>query len=611
MRRPDAKLVRVTTGIAAGFAAFLAVGFPLAWFLFDFRHEAGRLESEVAMQASLIGQVAARNPEMWGFETLRIEPIISRSSFDHNSARHDVVDHAGGVIASAAPQEALPGPTVSRSAPIFESGRVAGAVRGEVSVRGIVYDTGAVFGVCLLFAVAAFAGLRSWPLRALRDAVQQATYLANHDALTGLPNRALFADRLERTVAATERTDEKSAVLIMDLDHFKEVNDTLGHPAGDALLIQVVDRVRGYLRKTDTLARLGGDEFAIIQNNMKEGESAGVTAQRIIEAIEPPFSLDGHDVVIGCSIGIAVVDSAETNPQELMRRADLALYRAKADGRATYRYFDEEMNRRLLERKTLERELRRAFAEEQFSVFYQPQLNLISRSVVGVEALLRWHHPERGLVPPAEFIPMCEETGLIGPLGEWVLRRACQETRDWQQVKVAVNLSPTQFRNAGLAGMVARVLKETAFDPKRLELEITEAVLIADTDVVLATLCAIKALGVRIAMDDFGTGYSSLSYLRRFPFDKVKIDQSFVRDLGRSDDATAIIRAVVALTRSLGMRSIAEGVETSEQARLLTQEGCQEVQGYFFGRPVPASDLAAGLSAPPSTCEAVALLECG
>lgn len=596
MQRTDAQVVRVTTGIAAAVALTLTIALPAAWYMFDWRYQRGRLDSELEMQASLISQIVARNPEMWRFETLRIQSILQRGLKEEHDDLHEVRDAAGELVVRSAEVPELEAPIISHAVPIYESGRLAGTIVGQVSVRDLVYQTCLIASFSSLLGFAAFFGLRIMPLRALRRAVQRASHLANHDALTGLPNRALFTDRLEQTLAGFSRTSETAAVLFIDLDHFKDVNDTLGHPAGDLLLKKVVERLSGCLRKTDTLARFGGDEFAILETHLKTSEQASTLAQRVIEVIQEPFHLDGHDVLIGCSIGISVGDataatSGEASSKELLRKADLALYRAKADGRATYRFFDVEMNRRLLERKALERDLRRALEGNEFRLFYQPQVDLGSNRIVGVEALLRWFHPERGVVDPGAFIGVCEETGLIGPIGEWVLRRACEEARGWGEVHVAVNVSPAQFRQGNLVALVARVLRETSFDPERLELEITEGVLLQDTDAVLGTLRAIKAMGVHIAMDDFGTGYSSLNYLRQFPFDKVKIDRAFVRDLGSSADAAAIVRAVVALSRSLGIRANAEGVETDEQAKRLLEEGCQEVQGFLYGRPVSADDL--------------------
>ena len=415
---------------------------------------------------------------------------------------------------------------------------------------------------------------------------------ALHDALTGLPNRNLLADRLDHGLSIAKRERTSLALLLLDLDHFKDVNDTLGHEFGDELLRQVTARLQGLIRTSDTLARLGGDELAIIQSELGQPDGAAGLAQRVIDALAQPFDLRGHEVVIGCSIGIALYPEDQTDPDHLLRNADLALYRAKADGRGIYRFFEQDMNIKLQQRKSLEAALRQALSHDQLELHYQPQIGLDGERVTGVEALIRWHHPEHGMIPPADFIPLAEETGIIIPITEWVLRRACLDARDWADFSVAVNLSPAAFKQQDLVGMVASILGEIGFDPSRLELEITETSLLQDTDRALTTLNDLKKLGVRVAMDDFGTGYSSLSYLQRFPFDKIKIDRSFIAKLTGDSDAAAIVDAVISLGRSLGMATTAEGVETSDQAVFLSGKGCKEVQGFYYARPMPAAEMA-------------------
>lgn len=425
-----------------------------------------------------------------------------------------------------------------------------------------------------------------------KRAAERIRHLAHYDSLTDLPNRVLFWDRLHQALAMARRHNEQVAILCIDLDHFKEVNDTLGHAAGDRLLKEAAQRLRGSLRDSDTLARLGGDEFAVIMSNLREGPLAAECAKRIVEALSVTFDLDGNEAVIGASVGIALSNPAEEDdPETLLRCADLALYRAKTEGRGAFRFFAEEMNVRLQARKLLERQLRHAMIEGQFELYYQPQVEAGSWRILGVEALIRWRHPERGLIMPSEFVPLAEETGLIVPLGEWVLRTACKQAQPWGDLRLAVNLSATQFRQPGLEDAVARALADSGFDPQRLEVEVTETILLQDIEASLAALRKIKRLGVRIAMDDFGTGYSSLSYLRTFPFDKIKIDRSFVHDLGQAEEASAIVRAVVQLGRSLGIRTSAEGVETRSQADILLLDGCDEVQGYHFGLPMSVGEL--------------------
>ena len=379
---------------------------------------------------------------------------------------------------------------------------------------------------------------------------------------------------------------ESVAVLCLDLDHFKSVNDTLGHPIGDSLLQAVAARIRACVRPTDTVARLGGDEFAIVQVSAAQPTGATALAARLIEQIGEPFEIEGHQVVIGASVGIAVAPDDGSDPDCLLKNADMALYRAKEDGRGTYRFFEPAMDAKMQARRALELDLRKALVLGEFELFYQPLVRLDTDRVSGFEALLRWRHPQRGLVPPGEFIPLAEEIGLIGPIGAWVLKQACAEATRWpDHLKVAVNLSPVQFKNGTVVLDVVSALSASGLDPRQLELEITEAVLLQDTETTVATLTELRNLGVRISMDDFGTGYSSLGYLQKFPFDKIKIDRSFIRDLADRPDAIAIIRAVTGLGSSLGMSTTAEGVETEAQLRQLREEGCTEVQGYLFSEP--------------------------
>jgi diguanylate cyclase (GGDEF)-like protein len=427
--------------------------------------------------------------------------------------------------------------------------------------------------------------------RQRRLAEAKIMHMAHHDALTDLPNRVLFHRRLSEAVARSGR-GETCAVLYLDLDHFKAVNDTLGHPIGDLLLREVTVRLQEQLRETDTVARLGGDEFAIVQSSADQPEAVTILAARLIEVLGAPYELDGHQVMIGTSIGIAIVPNDGDDPDQLLKNADLALYRAKAEGRGRYSFFEPAMDALMQARRTLEIDLRKALAAGEFAVFYQPLMNLQTRLVSGFEALVRWHHPERGLVSPVEFIPLAEEIGLIIPLGNWVMRQACFDAVAWPgNPKIAVNLSPVQFRSRTLVEDVAAALQASGLAAGRLELEITETVMLEDTEAILLTLHRLRDLGVSIAMDDFGTGYSSLSYLRRFPFSKVKIDRSFIEGLGQGGDCDTIVAAVADLCERLGMTSTAEGVETAEQLRLLSAGACTEAQGYLFSRPRPAAEI--------------------
>ena len=435
-----------------------------------------------------------------------------------------------------------------------------------------------------------------------REAEAKIAFLARHDVLTGLANRALFQERLEQALAMAER-GKGFALLCLDLDRFKAVNDTLGHAMGDALLRTVASRLVDTVRESDTVARLGGDEFAILQLGVSAMADTTVLARRIVQMVSQPYDLEGNQAVIGISIGIALAPGDGSHPLQLMRNADLALYKAKQEGRGTWRLFEQAMDTVAQSRRALELDLRSAMTLGQLELHYQPMVCSRRRVVTGFEALLRWHHPSRGLVMPGEFISIAEEIGLINQIGAQVLQQACLEAATWPpHLRVAVNLSPRQFRGQALAGSVEDALRAAGLAPERLELEITESVPLLDDQVTVEILHQLRALGVRIALDDFGTGYSSLSYLRSFPFDTIKIDRVFVKDLQTRDDCVAIVKAVAGLAGSLHMNTTAEGVESEEQFEFLATAGCTEIQGYLFSKPVPAAAvpaLIARLSEPP------------
>lgn len=427
---------------------------------------------------------------------------------------------------------------------------------------------------------------------ARRQAQARIAHMAHHDALTGLANRLLFKERIEAAVMRVSR-GQPEAVLCIDLDRFKEVNDTLGHPAGDALLCAVTERIGALVREGDTVARLGGDEFAIAQTGVAQPVGASALAARLVEQLSQPYDLFGHQVVIGASVGVALINPGD-DPDRVLKNADMALYRAKEEGRGRFCFFEPAIHARMQERRLMEVALRRATAEREFEVYYQPLMKASTRELVSFEALLRWNHPERGQIQPADFIPLAEEIGLIVPLGEWVLMQACAEAATWpEHLGVSVNISPVQLGHRGLSEAIGRALRESGLAPQRLELEITENALIEDIDAAMSTLLRLKALGVKITMDDFGTGCSSLGYLRSLPFDKIKIDSSFVASLGNEQESRAIIKAVTGLCGSLGIVTTAEGVETEAQLDFLRSEHCTEVQGFLFSEPRPASQLPA------------------
>lgn len=583
---------RLATVMALAVALLVSVLPPVLHFHFAQQYLKGQESAEAKMNARLVTMLVGENPVMWEFETLRLEALIIAHA-EHNE--RTVVLNASGEQIFTAGIAKVPRPYLNMSAPIYDSGTVVGQVIISRTLRDALTATAAIFAISATLAAAAFIVLRTLPLRLLKAATDRASFLASHDPLTGLPNRSLFNEWLSRSVRDVDRSKGNMAVLCLDLDHFKEVNDILGHAAGDELLRQVTARATAALRRNDILARLGGDEFAIIQQHFDQPTGATKLSQRLIADLSKPFDLDGNEVLIGVSIGIAVRDGkhpgSSDDGQTLLRQADLALYKAKMDGRGAFRFFEERMNDKLVSRKRMEADLRQAIFRNELKLHYQPQIELNTNRIKGVEALIRWYHNERGLIGPDEFIGLAEETGLIVSIGEWVIREACRQAKDWPELSFAVNVSPVQFRQGNLLETVRNALQDAGADPARLELEITEGVLLNNTDQTIDMLIALQAMGVRIAMDDFGTGYSSLSYLRRFPFDKIKIDKSFITDLGTSADADSIIEAVISLGASMGMTSNAEGVETADQVELLRQRGCNEVQGFFYSVPVPSESV--------------------
>ena len=420
----------------------------------------------------------------------------------------------------------------------------------------------------------------------------QAHHLAFHDSLTGLPNRALFRERLDHALARTRRRDEPLSVLLLDLDRFKRVNDTLGHMAGDELIREFGARVAALVRDCDTVARLGGDEFGILLPGVHRHEDLEALCRRILTAVRERFEVLGGSAFVGVSIGMISAPEAGTDRVELMRKADIALYSAKAEGRDCFRHFTECMDERIQFRSGMEESLRAALgAGDQLRLFYQPEMGDDGRTIEGLEALVRWQHPERGLISPEQFIPIAEESGLICQLGEWVIAEACGAARRWPNLFIAVNLSPVQFRTTGFADRVIAIVRKARVTPAQIELEVTEGVLLDDDALVHAALTKLRTAGFRIALDDFGTGYSSFSYLRRFQFDKIKIDRSFIQHLGHQVDSAALVSAVVTIGHAMGMTITAEGVETDEQKDFLADAGCNQMQGYLFSRPVPEDEV--------------------
>ncbi len=425
-----------------------------------------------------------------------------------------------------------------------------------------------------------------------RKAEARIAHMAHHDGLTNLANRDLYHDRLRQALERSRSGNKRVAVLCVDLDLFKNVNDAFGHPMGDRLLKAVAERLKAEVRGDNLVARLGGDEFAIVLASDVSPNEASDFADRLIKILSARYEIDGIELVVGASIGIALSPGDGETGEELTRNADMALYRAKSDGGGVHRFFEREMDRQAQKRRDMELDLRRAFANGEFELYYQPLVDLAADRISGFESLLRWRHPVKGMISPAEFVPVAEDIGLIVALGEWVLREACAEAAKWPaDVKVAINLSPVQFRSRNLVQAVISALAHSGLSPMRLELEITESVFLAETEANLAVLHQLRGLGISISMDDFGTGYSSLSYLRSFPFDKIKIDRSFVKDLSERSDCGAIVRAISGLGRSLNITTTAEGVETMDQLDWLRAEGCNQVQGFLFSAARPAAEI--------------------
>lgn len=493
--------------------------------------------------------------------------------------------------------------------PVQRDGRVIGVVEVYVdqtrAEAGIHQEYGRV-ALTVAALMLALVGLAGWRgvrhLREQRQVEERVHYLAQHDILSGALNRASFGEALERAVWRHGQDGGGFAVLCIDLDRFKEVNDACGHAAGDEVLRTVTQRLRQLVRHGDQIARLGGDEFAVLQDAVTGPADVARLAQRVVELLAEPYEMQGRQVVCAASVGAAVFGTDATTVPDLLHKADLALYRAKSEGRGGFSFYDAALDQQLQSQRDLVRDLREAIAQETLGLHYQPQYDADGQSLVGYEALLRWTHPTRGNVPPGDFIGVAESSGLIEPLGRWVLRRACREAAGWPQaLAVSVNLSAAQFRSDELMATVAAALDDSGLPAHRLELEITESLLMNNTDRVLRTLHALSAMGVRIAMDDFGTGYSSLAYLWRFPFDKVKIDRSFTQGLGTDPKVGLIVRSIVSLAHSMEIRVNAEGVETSAQLDALQRYGCDELQGFLLGRPVPAETLShrGAVCAPP------------
>jgi diguanylate cyclase (GGDEF)-like protein len=594
------RVASAVTALAGVAALAIALAVPLSYLIAAYGRLSGVLELRAEIYANSVADAAGQSPPLWnafvgsmgtdlsGFD---IAAADDRQTVSHSPEQRRVFARDNRKIIDVPAVRPLAWPTLVRRLPVLQNGYQLGEVEVTRSFRPVAIRTAIIGVVSLGCGLLLVVLLRIVPLRLMHEALDRASYLAAHDQLTGLPNRALLADRLRQALAAACRSGAQVAMLCLDLDHFKTVNDTLGHAAGDLLLRMVTERLRARLRESDTLARIGGDEFAVIMPEVQQPREVEIVATRLIEAIRAPFMLDGQQTFIGLSLGIALGEG-DVAAGELTKQADMALYQAKDEGRGVYRFFAPDMNVRLLRRRALENDLHRALDNGEITLHYQPQVDATSGTIVGAEALMRWNRPGEGPVSPAVFIPVAEETGLIGVLGVWLLREACREASGWPKpMGIAVNVSPVQFRLSDFTEAVRTALALSGLDPTRLEIEVTESILLNDTEETLAILAELREMGVRIAMDDFGTGYASLGYLQKFRFDKIKIDKSFVDALDTNPNAAAIVCAVVGLSEALGLTVNAEGVENDGQISLLRAYGCHELQGFHYWAPMPAQEL--------------------
>ncbi len=545
-----------------------------------------------------------RHTENWGIPAPEIEQFLQISA-----ARTDGGGENAGLLrrvwASGGP---IWLPDIAQEA-TFVRGAAALAAGLHSAFAFPIMVSGEFYGVIELFgrevrardeevvAIATGIGSQIGQFIARKEAEAHLTFIANYDTLTGLHNRAMFNQRLTQALARAQRLAKMAAVLFIDLDRFKLINDTLGHDAGDRLLKQIAERLRECLREGDTIGRQGGDEFVVLVEDVTEPNQVTGVAQKMLETVAQPYLIAGQEFHVTASIGISIFPEDGRDQQVLLKNADIAMYRAKEKGKNNYQFYSAQMNLHSFERLALETSLRRAVERNEFLLHYQPKVDMRSGRITGVEALVRWQHPDRGMVPPAQFIPLAEETGLIVQIGEWVLRTACSDARGWRdqglpEISVAVNLSARQFAREDLASSILNVVHEAGFDPRSLELEITESTVMQSADRAASVLRQLKDVGVRVAIDDFGTGYSSLGYLKQFPIDSVKVDRSFIRDIPDDKDDVAITCAVIAMAQSLRLKVVAEGVETAEQYAFLREQGCDEIQGYYFSQPVDAAALA-------------------
>lgn len=595
MTRQALQVSRTLRVITLIFMLGISLGIPTVYWFASVRYEQGSLRTVAKLKAAEVSERVASNPDLWMFETDRLLALLKRTpTGDGLPERRLIHDRQGRVLAEHHQPDADRWPVLREVHPVMDATHHVAEVVIERSISDIWIATLWAGASSIAAALMAFFLLQTLPLSALRRAEERMSFLAHHDPLTGLPNRAQFMEHTQQTLQKLGHQG-KAALLFIDLDRFKLVNDSLGHSAGDHVLRLSAERLRASVRKEDFLARLGGDEFTLVLEQVDDPAAIAELGQRIVAALAEPMQVHDQTVHIGASIGMALYPQDATDADGLVRCADAAMYHAKRFGRNVCHFYTESMNARWAARLQLEHELRLALDQQEFVLFWQPIVDARDGHIVRAEGLLRWQHPQRGLVPPGEFIGLLEDTGMVVAAGAWVITEACRQLRLWSDrglpsLAVSVNVSPRQFRDIGLIGVLQSACATYDIAPHRLELEVTEGLLIDEHDVALDTIRAIRKLGVRVAVDDFGTGYSSLAYLKRFRLNVLKIDRSFVRDMHVDPDDEHIVTAIIALARSLRLEVTVEGVETAAQRQRLVELGAHLHQGYFYGRPLPAAE---------------------
>lgn len=605
-QQSDERVTRLINVIAIAVALVVGIATPGMYFLANLEHQKGEIHAFAHIRASLVTNAINKNPAMWRFEEHKLLAMVEDHPRNEKyPTLYRVLDADRNTIVKSS-DVVLPWPIISYRIKLYDSTRQVGLYSVERTLHCILIDTLWVACASLLLALIIAIPLRTLPLRALRKSQQRLVHMAHHDVLTGLPNRSLLNDRLNQAILYAQRYNRCVTLVFIDLDNFKTINDSLGHDVGDELLKQIAERMQRTVRRTDTVVRLGGDEFVIILFDQPDkSESITGVLQKIREVVSQPLSIDNHMLWVTCSMGLATYPDDGKDMVTLLKNADAAMYQAKALGRNNFQFYTAEMNSKLKERIFLQEGMLNALANSEFMLMYQPQVLARTGEIIGVETLLRWKHPELGMIPPASFIPLAEENGMIVPIGQWVLRTACRQNKAWQDlgmrsIRVSVNVSARQFKETNWVATVADALKESGLDPQYLELEITESLIMENLDRAIEVMGEFQKMGVQLSIDDFGTGYSSLSSLKNFPVARLKIDQSFIRSLPDNDDDRSIAMAVIALGHRLNLKVVAEGVETEQQRSFLENNDCDEMQGYHFSKPVPADDIERMLAKPPA-----------